>query len=99
MTDLPLPLVDSIVDRALAEDLGSGDITTEACIDADAIAVAHGVAPAPFCTSAGLAGALAGTALRRALYCEVFLDETPNDDWLVGHHVVVMYRQRGAFVD
>jgi len=44
MTDLPLPLVDSIVDRALAEDLGSGDITTEACIDADAIAVAHGVA-------------------------------------------------------
>src|ERR1700728_3508104 len=44
MTDLPLPLVDSIVDRALAEDLGSGDITTEACIDADAVAVAHGVA-------------------------------------------------------
>ena len=44
MTDLPLPLVDSIVNRALAEDLGSGDITTEACIDADAIAVAHGVA-------------------------------------------------------
>jgi len=28
--DLPLPLVDPIVDRALAEDLVSGDVTTEA---------------------------------------------------------------------
>lgn len=42
--ELPLPLVDPIVDRALAEDLASGDITTEACIDADAQATAHGVA-------------------------------------------------------
>jgi nicotinate-nucleotide pyrophosphorylase (carboxylating) len=42
--ELPLPLVDPIVDRALAEDLASGDITTEACIDAEAVATAHGVA-------------------------------------------------------
>ena len=42
--DLPLPLVDPIVDRALAEDLVSGDVTTEACIDAEATATANGVA-------------------------------------------------------
>ncbi len=42
--ELPLPLLDPIVDRALAEDLASGDITTEACIDAEAKATAHGVA-------------------------------------------------------
>ncbi len=42
--DLPLPLVDPIVLRALAEDLVSGDVTTEACIDAEATASANGVA-------------------------------------------------------
>ena len=42
--DLPLPLIDPIVDRALAEDLVSGDVTTEACIDAEATATADGVA-------------------------------------------------------
>jgi nicotinate-nucleotide pyrophosphorylase (carboxylating) len=42
--DLPLPLVDPLVDRALAEDLVSGDVTTEACIDAETRAVAHAVA-------------------------------------------------------
>ena len=43
-SELPIPLVDPIVDRALAEDLGSGDVTTEACIDAATLATAHGVA-------------------------------------------------------
>jgi nicotinate-nucleotide pyrophosphorylase (carboxylating) len=42
--ELPLPLVDPIVDRALTEDLASGDITTEACIDAETRATAQGVA-------------------------------------------------------
>ena len=42
--ELPFPLVDLTVDRALAEDLASGDITTEACIDVEARATAHGVA-------------------------------------------------------
>jgi nicotinate-nucleotide pyrophosphorylase (carboxylating) len=42
--ELPLPLIDKVVDRALAEDLASGDITTEACIDVEAKASAHGVA-------------------------------------------------------
>src|SRR4249919_2043401 len=42
--DLPLPLLEPIVARALAEDLVSADITTEACIDADAMAAANGIA-------------------------------------------------------
>jgi len=45
--ELPFPLIDAIVDRALAEDLASGDITTEACIDVEARAAADGVARGP----------------------------------------------------
>ena len=32
---LPLRIVDELIDRALAEDLASGDLTTEACVDAE----------------------------------------------------------------
>jgi len=42
--ELPIPLLDDLVGRALAEDLGSGDVTTEACVPADKTAVARGVA-------------------------------------------------------
>ncbi len=42
--ELPALLVDRAVEIALEEDLASGDLTTEACIDADARAVAHAVA-------------------------------------------------------
>jgi nicotinate-nucleotide pyrophosphorylase (carboxylating) len=42
--DLPLPLLDEILLRALAEDLGAGDVTTESCVPEDAVATAHGVA-------------------------------------------------------
>ena len=42
--ELPLVVVDRVIAVALEEDLASGDITTEACIDADARAVAHAVA-------------------------------------------------------
>jgi nicotinate-nucleotide pyrophosphorylase (carboxylating) len=35
--------IDRIVDRALEEDLGAGDVTTEACIDPSATATAHAV--------------------------------------------------------
>jgi len=44
VSDLPLPAVDAIVHRALEEDLGAGDLTTDACVSADATAIAHGVA-------------------------------------------------------
>lgn len=42
--ELPWVVVDPIVENALREDLASGDITTSACIDATATAVAHAVA-------------------------------------------------------
>jgi nicotinate-nucleotide pyrophosphorylase (carboxylating) len=45
--DLPDFVVDRVVGVALEEDLGSGDITTEACVDPDARAVAHAVAREP----------------------------------------------------
>ena len=41
---LAWPLADRAIDLALQEDLSSGDITTESCISADAIAVAHATA-------------------------------------------------------
>jgi nicotinate-nucleotide pyrophosphorylase (carboxylating) len=42
--ELPLPLIDDLLTRALAEDLGAGDVTTEACVPEGAQAVADGVA-------------------------------------------------------
>jgi len=49
-----LPLsYDSILDRALAEDLSSGDVTTEACILQTAQAVAHAVARGPIVVCGG----------------------------------------------
>ena len=43
-SDLPLPLIDETLTRALAEDLGAGDVTTESCVPENAVAVAHAVA-------------------------------------------------------
>ncbi len=51
--DLPLVLLDAIIARALAEDLSAGDITTEACVDAQATAVAHAVARTPMIACGG----------------------------------------------
>jgi nicotinate-nucleotide pyrophosphorylase (carboxylating) len=45
--ELPRAVVDRIVSLALEEDLASGDLTTEACIDPAARAVAHAVARTP----------------------------------------------------
>ncbi len=42
--ELPFTLVDDLLDRALAEDLGAGDITTEACVPASTRSTAEGVA-------------------------------------------------------
>ncbi len=42
--ELPLPLLDETLTRALAEDLGAGDVTTESCVPEDRLATAHGVA-------------------------------------------------------
>jgi nicotinate-nucleotide pyrophosphorylase (carboxylating) len=43
MFELPMSVVDRVIATALEEDLASGDLTTEACIDAHAQAVAHAV--------------------------------------------------------
>jgi nicotinate-nucleotide pyrophosphorylase (carboxylating) len=43
-SELPLPMLDDIVVRALEEDLGAGDVTTEACVPEDQTATANGVA-------------------------------------------------------
>jgi nicotinate-nucleotide pyrophosphorylase (carboxylating) len=51
--DLPLAAVDRIVELALEEDLSSGDLTTEACIDGQARAVAHAVARGAIVTCGG----------------------------------------------
>jgi nicotinate-nucleotide pyrophosphorylase (carboxylating) len=51
--ELPEPLIDQVVVRALEEDLGSGDLTTEACIDPGAQAVANAVARMPIVVCGG----------------------------------------------
>lgn len=43
-SELPLPAIDAIVVRALEEDLGAGDVTTESCVPEDRMAIANGVA-------------------------------------------------------
>ena len=52
--ELPVILVDRIVAPAIEEDLGSGDLTTEACIDVEAHAVAHAVARHPLVACGGV---------------------------------------------
>ena len=51
--ELPPTAMERIVALALEEDLGSGDLTTEACIDGDARAVAHAVARGPIVACGG----------------------------------------------
>jgi nicotinate-nucleotide pyrophosphorylase (carboxylating) len=50
---LPRPLVDAIVERALAEDLGGGDLTAEACVDPGARARAVALAKSPLVVCGG----------------------------------------------
>jgi nicotinate-nucleotide pyrophosphorylase (carboxylating) len=44
LVEIPGVLLDDLVTRALVEDLGGGDVTTEACVDEDAMAEAWAVA-------------------------------------------------------
>ncbi|AKT41869.1 carboxylating nicotinate-nucleotide diphosphorylase [Chondromyces crocatus] len=46
-------LLDSLIDRVLDEDLAGGDLTTEACVDEGARAVAHAVARKPLVVCGG----------------------------------------------
>jgi nicotinate-nucleotide pyrophosphorylase (carboxylating) len=68
--ELPQPLMDAVVVRALEEDLGSGDLTTEACIDSNAQAVAHAVARTPMVVCGGAVFARVFARLDDALKVE-----------------------------
>ncbi len=64
-------VLDEIVRRALAEDIGTGDVTTEAVVPAEAYAVARAV-----CKSNGiLAGIPVAEAVFRTVDPEVFVPE------------------------
>jgi nicotinate-nucleotide pyrophosphorylase (carboxylating) len=47
------PLLDALIDRILDEDLAGGDLTTEACVDAGAAAIAEAVARKPLVVCGG----------------------------------------------
>jgi nicotinate-nucleotide pyrophosphorylase (carboxylating) len=51
--ELPTFAIDSVVRRALEEDLGSGDLTTEACIERAATTHARAIARTPIVTCGG----------------------------------------------
>ena len=50
---LPLPVIDAAIDRALLEDLGSGDVTTDAIVPAGARAIARAIAKQPLVVCGG----------------------------------------------
>jgi nicotinate-nucleotide pyrophosphorylase (carboxylating) len=67
------PLLDALIDRILHEDLAGGDLTTEACVDEAAEAVATAVARKPLVVCGG------------AVFCRVFerLDPSARGEVLV----------------
>jgi nicotinate-nucleotide pyrophosphorylase (carboxylating) len=69
--ELPEPLIDGVVSRALDEDLGSGDLTTEACVDPEAGAVAHAVARTPMVVCGGPVFARVFTRIDASLSVEI----------------------------
>jgi nicotinate-nucleotide pyrophosphorylase (carboxylating) len=69
--ELPEPLIDRVVLRALEEDLASGDLTTEACIDPAAQAVAHAVARTPMVVCGGAVFARVFARLDASLTVEI----------------------------
>ncbi len=52
-TMLARPLVDAVIERALAEDLSGGDISAEACVDEGAMATAIAIAKSPLVVCGG----------------------------------------------
>jgi nicotinate-nucleotide pyrophosphorylase (carboxylating) len=67
---LPAVLIDRVVTLALEEDLASGDITTEACIDPDARATARAVARKPLVACGGPVFARVFTRVDESLVVE-----------------------------
>jgi nicotinate-nucleotide pyrophosphorylase (carboxylating) len=73
--ELPGFAVDRAIAVALEEDLASGDLTTEACIDADADAVAHAVARQPLVVCGAPVFARTFGRLDPSLRVEAHVDE------------------------
>jgi nicotinate-nucleotide pyrophosphorylase (carboxylating) len=76
-----VPAVDDLIARALAEDIGSGDLTSEAVVDPGARALARITQKAP--------GVIAGLDVARAVFEQVdpslqFTDAAPEGDWREG---------------
>lgn len=71
MSALPPVVVDEIVGRALAEDLGSGDITSDACVEDHVHAVAIAVARHPMVVCGGAVFVRAFTLLDAAIAIDV----------------------------
>jgi nicotinate-nucleotide pyrophosphorylase (carboxylating) len=74
---------DELIDRALAEDVGPGDATTEATVDADAQAVARITQKEP--------GVISGIAVAAAVFKR--LDPAAAVEWLTGEG---MWREAGS---
>ena len=70
-----------ILDLALAEDLASGDVTSEACIAADARAVAHAVARKPMVACGGSVFARAFSKIDASIAFESHVAEGASVDW------------------
>ncbi|MGC8834465.1 MAG: carboxylating nicotinate-nucleotide diphosphorylase [Armatimonadota bacterium] len=88
---IPASVLDEVVRRALAEDIGTGDITTEAVVPAEAYAVARAV-----CKSNGiLAGIPVAEAVFRAVDPEVLFQSFAKDgEW--GTVGFTIFEVRGA---
>ena len=71
--ELPLVVLDRVVDVALEEDLASGDLTTEACVDPGMQAVARAVARAPVVVCGGAVFARVFSRVDPALQIEARL--------------------------
>lgn len=74
---LSRPMVDAIIDRALAEDLAGGDLTTEACVDAEAPGKAIAIAKTPLVVCGG---AVFGRVFERIDPGVRFTVETPDGE-------------------
>jgi nicotinate-nucleotide pyrophosphorylase (carboxylating) len=68
-------LLDDVVDRALAEDLSGGDLTTEATVDPDARAIGRAIARKSLCVCGGELFARAFFRVDPGLRVERLLDE------------------------
>jgi nicotinate-nucleotide pyrophosphorylase (carboxylating) len=81
MFELPLSVVDRIITAALDEVLASGDLTTEACIDAHAQAVAHAVTREALVVCGGSVFARVFHAIEPALRVELHVPDGTRAEW------------------